>query len=331
MAQRIYPYQTLFGPLDLKMKNPYLTNGSGIIKDQPEEDFDQDSRIILLWPHDEAGWEKLNFDINVSAPKDEIELFEKGDNTVQVTAVTVCQNTHMRQAFHLNRTAQNCWEGNVELLKEHFSGKATFQCFITGYSSGRSNRYLAETKIWTLYFEEAKSRIPRGSLDVKWVDFSTDPNLPHLKIFSTEMVYVDLTQPKPVVYLNKGFDGLPELFAIPPRPYGSRLAVLESVRTSIAQRVWFSLFQTAMSGIQADHETSIAQWPSEEWQTTVLKMFLPHLYTNLPIDTGLQQVYEAREAGDIAGLESVVLGIISKIIIREGHHVRKALRSYQEG
>lgn len=330
MAERIYPYPTLFGTLGLQLNNPYLTNRSGNIKDQPEEDFDQESRTILLWPHGETGWKKLNFDINVEAPKDEITLFEEDENTVQVTAVAECKNTHVRQAFHLDRIAQNCWEGNVELLREHFSGKAIFRCFMTGYTAGRNHRYLAETNIWTLYFEEVKSRIPRGSLDVKWVDFATDSNLLHLKNFSTEMVYVDLTQPKPVVYLNKGFDGLPELFAIPPRPIGSRLAVLESIRTSIAQRVWFSLFQTAMSGIQTDNDNSLANWPSEDWQITVLKMILPHLYINLSLEAGLQEVYEAREAGDITGLESVVLGIISKQIIREGHHVRKALRSYQE-
>ena len=94
------------------------------------------------------------------------------------------------------------------------------------------------------------------------------------------MYYLSITDATPTLFLNKSFDGLPELFSEDPRPRGERLTVAETVSASIAKSAWLAMFQTALHGIRVN-ENDEYDWPEISWQKDVLEQILPHIYLDL--------------------------------------------------
>ena len=330
MAERLYPYKILFGELALKMERPELKRADGVYKNLPSEDFNQEGRTILLWPSDqESKWTSVILRFTVEGPESELRSLDNMGAELLMTASAQSGASQLRKAVHLTRLGTR-WTGELELPRRLFKGRTVFRCVLTGMIEGKSFRYLGATEDWTLYFEEVRKQLPKGTLDAVWVDFAADAERPFLRRYAAEMFYADVNQDPPVVYLNSKFDNLQDLFRENPRPTGMRMALLEAVRTGIARSVWQAMFQAAVTSIKAGEDGENADWPDVEWKETVLKKILPNIYPNLEIQAALQAAYEDVKAGSVDQLTAAAVGVIEADILREGRLIRKAMRTVFE-
>ncbi len=162
-----------------------------------------------------------------------------------------------------------------------------------------------------------------------WVDFRSDPDREHLKPYANETHFLEIADQEPKLLLNKSFDGLPELFQERPRPRGVQLALLETVRTSIAKAVWLALWHSALSEIRPQEDTDEVEWPLTPWRADVLKTILRHMqgFEDMDPEAALREVHLAYASGAVNGVESRALAAIMKNIVKEGQSLRTALRS----
>jgi hypothetical protein len=184
---------------------------------------------------------------------------------------------------------------------------------------------LAETPLWKIHFDEALSPPVQGSIPIKWVNFTEAKDLPNLKRYANETHYLAIQDAEPTLYLNSGFEGLPDLFSEGTRPIGLHLALYETVSTSIAKSAWLAMFQTSLAGIK-EGEGRDYDWPDLPWQENVLKQLLPHIFTNLDTEAALQEAGQRMKSGEVNFMESEALAVISQKIINEGKAVRKAIQ-----
>ena len=143
-------------------------------------------------------------------------------------------------------------EGAVSIPRTAVAGKATLTVELTGAHNGR-RRIAGSSLPWAIILDqvEAPGRHGVPPLKTTWVDFSTSEAPAEARRYGTAHAYVDVATTPPVLYLNKGIDGLQQLIL-------SENAKLERRRqrdmlgAQIARYVTNALFRTAADQVSAD-------------------------------------------------------------------------------
>ena len=331
MRDELFPYEVLSNDLNLTIKlatfNRY-ENTKLIEEPVSERSINHEKHEIFLWAEEYGGWDFLSLLVEVTIPEVEIHKIK---NQIDVIAAVNCNKTNLRQTFILrkNKTYYK-WSGTINLDKINYFGSVDLKCLLTGQALGRESRFFAESTPWKIYFDEAHSPPIKGAIPIKWINFKITNEIPELRKYAYETHYLAIEDTIPTLYLNSGFEGLPELFSEDNRPKGFHLALSETTSSSIAKSVWMAMFQTALSGIRRYEDEDEFDWPDITWQKNILQQLLPHIYSDLKNEAALQKAGSDVSSGAVNRLESEALAVINKVIINEGKTIRKAIYQIQK-
>jgi len=321
MNNRIFPFPTLARPLSFD-----ITCGEARLHeryvDLSDDVLDQTSRVIDLSSDEYGGASEVKLQFAVEIPKLEFDRLGIPGESAKVVIVSYCSSTNSRTAVVAEKSEidTTLWTQSLLLSRGQYRGMVQLTAVLTGRAGGFDHRYLGTSEAWHVTFDKAMASTLRGTLPVKWVDFSADDFLrPH----ANEPWYGDLTEDPPMVYLNKNFEYLPELFSEGVRRSRAQVALNEAQRTAIAKSIWLAMFQTAVSQIGPSEDGSDPTWP-DLWKAEVLRRILPKVYTDVDENEGLRLAHEAFKS-DPAHLESMALAVIGRDIVKEGKNLRKAL------
>jgi hypothetical protein len=308
MMDRLYPYPTLSAPLETSVSNVLVEDLEPRV-----QVVRTDSRAIDLSSIPLAGsWHRVQFHFEVAGPSTEIREFDDVGASLSLTTVISSGPTNMRQTFPLTRSAIDParWSGTIGIDRRNFSTKATLKAILAGAVAGIEDRFLGESHPWNIYFEEPAIPPIEGTLRVKWVDFRSPEAPPAVQHYSNEIFYAEFLEDPPIIYLNSGFPGLFGLLKDARSRPPAEQALHDSVRMGIASSVWTALLNTAIAGIQGgeenpDGDDEQPDWPSTDWQVSVLRGLLPRIFEGLSPTEALRHALDARDSADAAAaLES---------------------------
>lgn len=334
MKGTIFPYPTLANRLGLAVEGVTYRRS---VEDQgrklqKHEYMPDDERYTIAivdterYPLDSSV---LDLNLQIQAPRGELQTMEKQGMEPRVVVVLSCGQTQMRLA-HRARASEadhSIWTVDLELDRQLFAGTVNLRAILYGTVDELDHRYLGESSAWEIVLDPGSRPPVSGALPVRWVDFtaSTDVELHGIK---EEPFYLNMsTGALPEVLLNSSFQGLPELFPDTGRPPGQWGSLHELQRLSIARSVWMAMFQVSLAAVESP-EGEEPDWPGVEWQRRVLREILPLVYENQEEPEGAlrETVGDFSTAASRSELESRALRVIGHRIINEGKGLRWALR-----
>lgn len=331
MRSLIFPYRTLSGNVSLRMdpeRDIKIGRGTGAIENLDFSFVQSEERIIDLSSSEFSDATLLELPLKVAASsRREIERI--GPDLCAVV-IAHCGSTLMRQSKVLHRSQYDptLWTESLKLDLANYNESITIEVTLSAERRGTPDRFVGVSNEWTILLDNSHLVPPHGALEVLWVDFAADDGFGFLRPYRDEPYYVNVVAEPPVVYLNKGMHGLPELFPDNKRLVGAHKALHETMRSGIAKNVWLALFQASLSGIIGGETGEDPQLPEREWQAKVLQMLLPKIYRELDETEQLRQAVLARSDAQLAGeLESRVVAVIGRDIVREGKNFRTAIGS----
>lgn len=333
MRSELFPYEVLSRDLDLKLRSVEFDwiDEQDHLQQEPvsERSINYDNCEIFLWAEENDIWDSITLSIAVEIPESEIPKVDEYKDELNVVAVANCSKSNLRQTWELKKSRVDLrWTGRITLDKIQYFGTVEFQCLMTKKALGRESRFTAESPPWKIHFDESQSPPIHGAIPIKWINFK-ETEEPAFRKYANETHYLAIHEAEPTLYLNSGFEGLPDLFSEDPRPRGLHLALYETVSSSIAKSVWLALFQTAVIGIRKDEDDEEYDWPENPWEKDVLQQLLPHIYEDLGEEAALRKAGQEVASGELGSLESEALAVINKKIINEGKAIRKAIHQME--
>lgn len=331
MSKLIYPYPTLGDQLDLIIDSDIKIGGDGEEFTLDEALIDRETRSIDLTDEENRSMEYLSLPVKVQVSK---SVFGKVGGETSLVVAAECSSTRLRQAIVLSASALDAamWNGHFNLDLINYSSAISIHAVLTGPRLGLEHRFLGKSDDWTVHLDERTLPDVRGALPVKWTDFATDEERKYLRPYSSEPYYADLSEDPPLVLLNSGFEGLPELFPDQGSPARNLRALHETTRMSIARNIWLGLFQAALAGIMSGEPDEQAQWPERRWQEDILRQILPRVYEETDVDEALRLAAEDRSVAERAAwLESRAMAVIGKDILNEGKTWRTVIQDLSRG
>ena len=330
MRNSVFPYKVLPQDLILEVNSIQLSGGvTGDLSkiNVPKDIIDEELGRIDLYLLDNQKWVEVSLNLFVELPAGLWEEAESLTDELKLTAIVNCSKSNLRKGFPLSRADEKSgrWIGSISIDRREVLGKVEVMGVLHGRKNDRDARFFAESNIIKFYFSESDSFDIHGALPVKWVSFSTSDDYPALKDYADEVYFLEASGNEPVVLLNSDIDGLRTVFLERPRPKGTRLALLETLKTSIAKSVWLSLFQIALGDISNSQEGEDITWPNIPWQENVLKKILPYVYPRSDEDGLLINLQNDIQASNYKTIISSALAGINKNIIHEGQSVRRAI------
>jgi len=200
---------------------------------------------------------------------------------------------------------------------------------LVGTINGRRGRLLGESETWALEVDEPPVPRQSGTMKMVWVDFQGDESESYLRPYSGEPFYLDLYGDVPVLWLNSGFEGLPQLLPTRAQLRGAQRGLQEAVRVSIAKSVWIALFHGAVASLPEADDEEEPPMPSEgSWQLPVLKRLLPLVYPEMDETTALKQLcIDCRDGVQMGAVLSRAVAAIGHNLLREGRSLGRAIDS----
>jgi hypothetical protein len=295
-VKTLYPYDVVVGDIKITIENVVI-DGKTLSTDYINPDF----RTVAFADLDTDRWDEAVIDIVVTGP--EVELRRDVFSDTAALLQVGCGPSSARLAVSLKRDdrALGRWTGSATLERDNWYGTAQLRATVHAKVDGIANRTIGESQVWTISFDDAPPSPVHGSINVQWLDFSEDAERPYLKAFRDDTHYVRLDADDPSLYLNRAFDGLEPLLVDRRRRPPGEQALHDSTVGNIASDAWGAMFFSALSSIEINPETSLPDWPSEEWRTVVLKAMFARIYPDLGMDDALVAAVEARDAFDSAG------------------------------
>lgn len=324
MTTRFYPYPTLFGDVKLTVD---AVNVDG---HQPRQDIIRsDERVVDLSGIEEAraGWRRVQLAVRVQADEEEIEGMRNEGRAINASLVASGGPTNMRQTTLLavSPLSPAIWQVDIELDRQCFVGKAMIRALIAAEVEGRPHRLMGSSAPWSIYFQTPPPPVVHGMIAVRWADFRTEEKL---RPYDGEPFFADLEDDPPVLYLNKGIPGLPELLSDERKQNPAERALRDSERMGMARSVWMGLFNAALPAVDEPMEGLDPTMP-DRWRGEVLKHLLPRIYPNMSEPESLRAALSAQtEVQSAAALQSVVQTAVSRQI-KAAAALRTSLRELE--
>jgi hypothetical protein len=234
----LFPYPVLFGDVDISIAEV-------AIDDEPVLGrINADSHEVDLSNLERRDWVAAQIMVSLSGPASELESY------VDVVAVAVlnCGHSNTRTSLVLTRDddTPGRWSGVVELERDHWYGRATLHSVIAATVDGVANRIIGTSVDWMVAFDDLPRLPVTGSLTIRWIDFGNpEDDAPYLRHYATDPWYLRIDPSEPVLFLNRGFEGLEALLTDRRRRPDAERALHNHARASLASEVWMTLFNAA--------------------------------------------------------------------------------------
>ncbi|MCS3782678.1 hypothetical protein [Salinibacter ruber] len=311
MSTKTYPYGSLYGNANLDIENVLINCET----DRTDSLTKFDKRNINLFECAVEDWEDVSIKMKVSHSTTALkEDLEADPSELSLTAVTHCSATNVRQTVPLSRTKieeHTEWTGSIVLPRTNYRGKVELGAIISAEVDGTPHRYVGDSNIWTVWFDDPPAHSITGNINISWKDFSDPENPPDLTEFEGEVFYLDL-ESEPTLFLNKSFEGLPDLLESESKENPHEAAFRESEFYGIARAVWVSLFNASASSIAREDGRHVL--PDTDWKRKVLKKMLPELLPESSKEDALRQVYESFQGNVNPWIQSKVLIVADRLI-----------------
>jgi hypothetical protein len=215
---------------------------------------------------------------------------------IRAHALLSCTVTQLRRPYPLAITDSGLKiEGAVSIPRTAVAGKATLTVELTGEYDGR-RRVAGSSLPWAIILDQVEAPEPRGIPPVKtvWVDFSASDAPTEARRYGTAHAYIDVGSTPPVLYLNKGIDGLQGLIL-------SENAKLERRRqrdmlgAQIARYITNALFRTATEQISADEFGGPAEGPAGQVFRSVCEAVAAQLTSTETVNDLYETVLKVRD------------------------------------
>lgn len=275
MSAVLFPYSTMDAEATLSVTSVRLDG-----KERPLLIKREDGAVPLY--DGSKVWKRAELDVELTCDSDAVRAFEGEHGAVHAVVVANCAPTNFRQPIRLSRSDVDIgrWSGTLELDRDNVRDRVYLITTLSATVAKVAHRRVSGAPSWTVYADEPESLRLRGTLPVKWLNF-TLPEAPlPARRFPKSTHVVVFTGGVPELWLNSGFDGLESLLKDRKDRRGDTKALHDFQRTSIARGAWLAMIGDAMSAVRSDisaEEGGEPEWPEKPWQVEVLKMVLPEI------------------------------------------------------
>ncbi|MGW4642285.1 hypothetical protein ACWEN6_27485 [Sphaerisporangium sp. NPDC004334] len=291
--KRLIPYPVLAGDLSLEVREVRL-DGVAL----PFAMISSANRVVALHRVERETWETARLSVVLRVPSQELQSGPWFD--IGCLAMLSERRTNVRTAARLREDAPGSWVGEVVLYHDRHVARADLTATMVGTVGEVAGRAIGEARdAWTIDLQ-ARAPVKAQSIKTVWADFA-DERQPHLHPFRLDPWLVEAVGDMPVLYLNRGFEGLENLLRsnrVTDRP------VRDAIAAQIAADVWTTLFNTAVYAVQ--EEDGRPQWPGG-WQESALRRMLPDVFPDRSLDDALVEIISRRQVGDGGDLQTRIL------------------------
>jgi len=284
---------------------------------------------------DAKPWRRAELDFEVTCDPDRVRAFEDVHGRISgAVLVANCRPTNVRHSVPMSRSEMDRgrWSGTLELDKDNVRDRVDLTAILSAEVGGVTNRPVAAAPGWIAYADEPESLRLKGTLRVRWLNF-TLPDAPLLpRQFSKSTHLVTFNSGMPELWLNSGFAGLEPLLKDRKDRRGADKALHDFLRTGIARGAWLALIADSMSAVRgdtSDEQSDELDWPEKPWQAEILKLVLPLVAPGKSDRELLTMVTgEWREdpgCGDFFARAEAVVGDI----VKANESIRRFVQSYQ--
>jgi hypothetical protein len=235
---------------------------------------------------DTWGWAELEVEVSTNEPP------PKGLDDMKAYVLVTCSATQLRRSYPLKNNDGDAalrFNGAFKIPRTALSGRATLTAEIVGTFQGRL-RAVGASVPWGLVVDksEAPDRPGVPPLKTVWIDFS-DADAPiEARRHVEGHAYVDVAATPPVLYLNKGIDGL-QLLILSNSAKLERRRHRDMLGASIARYVANALFRAAVEQISADDGEGVPDGPTGR----VLRDVCEAVAAELPDTETVEDLYRA--------------------------------------
>ncbi|MCX2949982.1 hypothetical protein [Lentzea sp. NEAU-D7] len=285
--KHVFPYQTLFDPVDLEVVSVTVDGRS-----LPYMQISKSERTIALHQTGRTEWDAATLQLKATLPEQEIAVGPWSD--LVCLAVLTENATNARSTARLSKGRDGYWHGQIELVHGRHLNRASLALAVTGEIGGVQGRIIGATdKDWCI---DLKAVTPKRQREIPIVetDFREGPE-EWLRPFKDSLWIVETVNDIPVVYLNTtAVEGLVEIMNDKGGSPGEKL-VRDMTASQIAQDVWTAMFHTAISELDLDDDGTPVV-PSG-WREPVLRMMLPDVLPGRQLTDALFEINERRTSG----------------------------------
>jgi len=214
-----------------------------------------------------------------------------GLDNLKAHVLVTCSATQLRRSYPLNPDdkSSTSFSGTVVLPRTALSGKAMLTAEVIATYEDRT-RVVGSSIPWALVVDksEAPERPGVPPLRTVWIDF-TDVDAPiEARRHAEGYAYVDVAATPPILYLNKGIDGL-QLLILSNSAKLERRRHRDMLGAHIARYVANALFRAAVEQITADEFGGVPDGPTSR----VLKDICEAVAAELPDTETVDDLYRA--------------------------------------
>lgn len=330
MRNHIFPYEILSKDLALSIRPIQVEHeANGLLSQDavPDEFIDLEGQGVRLLDMEDQDWTRVVLSLDAEVVPGSTPNLDDLSSELRVAGVAYCGKTNLRLSVPMRDSTgdRRRWHAVLKLDRRQVYGRVELKAILNGVALERPTRFFAESRPWSLQFDASEGFAIHGALPVKWVNFMTDSKHAELREYANEAYFLEINDTEPIVYLNQGLDGLRTVFKEHPRPTGTRLALHEALRTSIAESVWLALFETAAYNLTRLDDKDDVDWPTISWQENVLKRLLPLVYPDRDSESTLAALDDDLRASTMSVVTSKALAVISRDVIHQGKALRKAI------
>lgn len=219
-----------------------------------------------------------------------------GSGPVEAIALLSCTATQLRRAYPLTAAGgENKVSGTLEIPRQTLAGKATLTVEIIGKIDGR-RRVMGSTLPWSIVVAQLEAPPRHGvpPLKTAWANFA-DPEAPlGARRHSTAHAFLDVAPAPPILYLNKGIDGLQQLL-LSDNAKNERRRQRDILGALIARYVAGTLFRSGIDQIVADQFGGPPEGPSDHILRSVCEAVAAQIPSISTTDDLYAAVIKSRE------------------------------------
>jgi hypothetical protein len=220
------------------------------------------------------------------------EPLPAGVDSLDAYVLLSCTATQLRRSYRLHRDERESttsFRGTLIIPRSAVAGKGILTAEVVAEHDGRL-RAIGSSVPWGIVVDksEAPDRPGVPPLKTVWVDFSASEAPPEARRHSEGYAYVDVAASPPILYLNKGIDGL-QLLILSNNAKLERRRHRDMLGALIARYVANALFRAAVEQVTPDEYGGRPEGPSSR----VLRDVCEAVAAELPDTEGVEDLYRS--------------------------------------
>jgi hypothetical protein len=300
----IYPYARLSEDIEFRVTSIRLDSEAPAFDPVVPQFRTADLSVV-----EPQGWRMLEVSVEADVPVDQLRELDEP----LVCLAGECSGTNLRPSRILQAAGTGRWTGSLELDRRDLVGALELRVTLAARIDGKQ-RLVGDSALWTIHVDSPAIPVIEGTLPVRWTNFAESEFVPDS--CRAEPFFADLTDATPVVYLNSGYEGLPELLSDDDRRPVAELALREAEYRRIATSVWIGMFTVSAAAVDRGDDDTDSDWPAADWQRRVLETLLPSIYETRGA-AALSELAAELEADDLRDLQTRAGAAVAQLIGRQ--------------